>query len=95
MPKEHPPEFRQRAFDLIWMREKPVAQIASDLGIPESCLLRWLGLADVEDGHKPGLNADEQAELVPLRREKRNLETEIGILKRASAYFTQENILPK
>lgn len=42
-----------------------------------------------------GLSRDERAELVKLRREKRVLEMEVEILKRASAYFARENILPK
>ena len=76
-------------------REKPIAQIARDLGTSESCLRRWMELADVEEGHKEGLTKDERAELVRLRREKRVLEMEVEILKRASAYFARENILPK
>lgn len=95
MPKAHPPEFRQRAVDLARSRQKPVAEIAKDLGISESCLRRWMDIADVDDGHKPGLTSDERAELVRLRREKRVLEMEIEILKRASAYFARENVLPK
>ena len=77
------------------LREKPIAQIAKDIGISESCLRRWMGQADVEEGHKEGLTKDERAELVRLRREKRVLEMEVEILKRASAYFARENILPK
>lgn len=75
--------------------EIPVAQVAKDLGISESCLRRWMSIADVDDGRKPGLTSDERAELVRLRREKRVLEMEIEILKRASAYFARENVLPK
>ncbi len=52
-------------------------------------------MADVDDGTKPGLTSDERAELVRLRREKRVLEMEIEILKRASAYFARENVLPE
>ena len=70
-------------------------QIAADLGISESCLRRWVSQADVNDGGKPGLTSDERAELVRLRREKRVLEMEVEILKRASAYFARENVLPK
>ena len=95
MPAAHPEEFRRRAVELARLREKPIAQIAKDLGISESCLRRWIDQADVEEGHKEGLTKDERAELVRLRREKRVLEMEVEILKRASAYFARENILPK
>jgi transposase len=95
MPRPHPPEFRQRAVELARLREKPIAQIASDLGISDSCLRSWVAQADVGDGQRPGLTGDERAELVKLRREKRVLEMEVEILKRASAYFARENILPK
>ena len=95
MPRPHPPEFRQRAVELARLREKPVAEIARDLGISDSCLRNWMAQADVDDGARPGLSTDERAELVRLRREKRVLELEVEILKRASAYFARENILPK
>lgn len=71
MPAPRPPEFRQRAVELARLREKPIAQIAKDLGISE------------------------RAELVWLRRELRVKEMEIEILKRASAFFARENVLPK
>jgi transposase len=95
MPVAHPPEFRQRAVELARLREKPIARIAGDLGISESCLRRWMDIADVDDGRKPGLTSDERAELVKLRRANRVLEMENEILKRAAAYFARENILPK
>ncbi len=95
MPRPHPPEFRQRAVELARLREKPVAQIAVDLGISESCLRRWMDVADVDDGRRPGLTTDEKAELVALRRKNRVLELEVEILKRAAAYFAKENVLPK
>ena len=95
MPAPKPPEFRQRAVELARLREKPVAAIAKDLGISESCLRRWMDQADVEQGHKEGLSKDERAELVRLRRENRVQAMEIEILKRASAYFARENVLPK
>jgi len=95
MPRAHPPEFRQRAVELARLREKPIAVIASDLGISESCLRRWMDVADVDEGRKEGLSSDERAELVRLRRELRVKEMEIEILKRASAFFARENVLPK
>ena len=95
MPRAHPPEFRQRAVELARLREKPLARIAEDLGISESCLRGWVAKADVENGRRPGLSTDDQAELVELRRELRVTKMENEILKRAAAYFAKENVLPK
>lgn len=95
MPRPHPPEFRQRAVELARLGDRPVAQIAKELGISDSCLRGWVKQADVDDGAKPGLTSDERAELVALRRKTRVLELEVEILKRASAYFARENVLPK
>jgi transposase-like protein len=95
MPRPHTPEFRQRAVELARLREKPVAEIARELGISDSCLRNWMAQADVDDGRKPGLMSDEKAELVALRRKTRVLELENEIQKRAAAYFARENVLPK
>ena len=95
MPRPHPPEFRQRAVELARQREKPIAQIAEDLGISDSCLRGWMARADVDEGRKAGLSTDEREELVELRRELRVTKTENEILKRAAAYFARENVLPK
>jgi transposase len=70
MPAAKPPEFR-RAVELARLREKPIALIAKDLGISETCLRRWMDQADVDEGHKTGLTSDERKELVQLRRDKR------------------------
>jgi transposase len=95
MPRPHPPEFRQRAVELARLREKPVAQIAKDLGISDSCLRGWMAKADVEEGRREGVTSREREELVELRREARTLRMENEILKRAAAYFARENVLPK
>ena len=94
MPAAKSPEFRRRALDLVANGE-PVARVAKDLGISESCLRRWMSIDDVDTGRKDGMTTAEREELVALRRRNGVLEMEIEILKRASAYFARENILPK
>ena len=96
MPRPHPPEFRRRAVELARLREKPVSQIAQDLGISDSCLRSWVAQADRDEGRRSdGLTSSERDELVRLRRELRVAKMEVEILKRAAAYFASENVLPK
>jgi transposase-like protein len=94
MPAAKPPEFRRRALELVAMGE-PVAQVAKGLGISEGTLRRWMAIDAVDSGRVEGLTSAEKRELIELRRKTRVLEMENEILKRASAYFARENILPK
>jgi transposase len=95
MPRPHPPEFRQRAVELARLREKPVAQIATDLGISDSCLGNWMAQADIDEGRREGRSRREREELVELRRVTRTLKLENEILKRAAAYFRSRECAPK
>jgi len=96
MPAPHPVEFRQRAVQLARTGDKPVATLARDLGISESCLRNWVAQADAdENGSNSRLSSAERKELTELRRRNRQLEVELEILKRAAAYFARENVLPK
>lgn len=95
MPAPHAPEFRQRAVELARLRDKPIRLIAMDLGISESCLRNWVAQADTDAGTREGLTSDDRKELAALRKEKRRLEVENEILRRAAAYFARENVLPK
>ena len=60
----------------------------------ETTVQRWIRQADVDDGIRDGLTSAEQAEVVQLRRDKRRLEMENEILRRAAAYFAKD-VLPK
>ena len=94
-PAPHPPEFRRRAVELARERTKPIAELAKDLRISESCLRNWLAQADIdESGSETRLTSADKKELAALRRDKRRLELEVDILKRAAAYFARENVLP-
>ncbi len=91
MPPPHPPEFRAKAVELARERAKPIAELAKDLGISESCLRNWLAQAEIEDGSRDGLTKAEREELVRLRRENRVLRMEKEILGKAAAFFATEN----
>ena len=86
MPKPYPAEFR-RDVVAVARRGGSIKQIARDFGITESCLRNWLKNADVEDGVRPGVVAEESAQMRELKKRNRQLEEEVEILRRAAAYF--------
>jgi transposase len=92
MPVRYPDEFRRRAIELARAGDKPVVRIAADLGIAQSCLRRWMKQDDIDGGRQAGLDTDERAELVRLRRELRRAQMEVEILRRAAAYFAKETL---
>ena len=102
MPAPYPEEFRRRAVELARLREKPIAQVARSFGVSESCLARWLKIADREDGLSTaatsalaaGGGGDLEAENRELRKRTKQLEQENEILRRATAYFARD-VLPK
>ncbi|GHJ54466.1 transposase [Nonomuraea sp. TT08I-71] len=94
IPKVFPPEFRGDVVAVARKGKAPVAQIAKDFGISESCLHRWLKLADIEGRGRPGATSSESAELRELRRRNKLLEQANEILRRAAAFFAKE-IAPK
>jgi transposase-like protein len=90
MPKKFPPEFKRDVVAVARRGGVPMAEVAADFDISESTLHRWMRQADIDDGIKDGLTTAEQNELVQLRRDKRRLEMEVEILRRATAYFAKD-----
>ena len=55
---------------LARIREKPIAQISSKVGVSDSCLWGWVAQADGDEGRRiDGLSTAERSELVELRCE--------------------------
>jgi transposase len=94
MPKKFPAEFKRDVVAVARRGDLSVAEVAVDFGVAEETVRRWMRQADVDDGIRDGLTAAEQAEMVQLRRDKRRLEMENEILRRAAAYFAKD-ALPK
>ena len=92
MPAAHPREFREDVIAVARRGEAPLAQVARDFGISESCLRNWLRQADVEDGHRSGVSKAENDELREAKKKIRLLEQENEVLRRAAAYLSQANL---
>jgi transposase len=107
VPTPYPLEFRRDVIAVVRQGGRSRAEIARSFGISESCLNRWMTLADREDGvggDRPvpagsvsgaaGPGGDLAAENRELRRRTKQLEQENEILRRATAYFARDT-LPK
>lgn len=72
MPAPHPVEFRQRAVQLARTGDKPIAVLAKELQISESCLRNWIAQADTDErGSDARLTSAEKKEFAELRRRNR------------------------
>jgi transposase len=93
MPRPYPKEFREGAIALARTGERPVREIAQELGIAESCLRRWLKQEQLDRRERDdGLTSAEREELRRLRRENARLRQEKEILRKAAAFFAREEI---
>jgi transposase len=107
VPKPFPAEFRRDVINVARSSDASMASIARDFGISESCLARWLKLADREDGlgerpggrrslaeGSPGAAVTAEQRLRDLEKRNKQLEQENEVLRRATAYFARD-VLPK
>jgi len=93
MPRPYPKEFREGALQLVREGDRPVAEIAHELGIAQSCLRRWVKLDQLDRGQRDdGPTSSEREELRSLRRENARLKQEKEILRKAAAVFAREEI---
>lgn len=83
VPVPLPAEFRQRAVELARASDKPLVEVAKELGISRSCLQNWVRQARADADEAPGkLNSAEKRELAELRRRNRHLE--MGMFSQSS-----------
>ena len=94
MPKKYPPEFKKDVAAVARRGDLTVPEVAVDFGVSQESVRRWMRQAEIDDGVREGRTSTEQSELVTLRRDKRRLEMENEILRRAAAYFASAS-LPK
>lgn len=84
------PQFRAEAVRLVKESGKSKSEIAADLGVSYETLRKWVRQAEIDEGQREGLTTDERQELRRLRRENWILREEREILKKAAAFFAQE-----
>jgi transposase-like protein len=88
----HTKEFKTEAVALALKREKPISQVAVDLGLNENVLRRWIHeSATAGSGERvfPGHGRPRDVELARLRKENKALRDANEILKKAAVIFAQ------
>jgi transposase len=85
-------EFEEEAVRLVQTSGRTQREIAGDLGIGLSTLVRWIGRSRDQHATDPRMAAanDVTAELKRLRRENEILRQERDILKKATAFFARK-----
>ncbi len=79
--RKYTPEFRAEAVKLAKSSEKPISEVAKDLGIPRDSLYGWIRATEAVGDDAP-LSENERAELKRLRRENERLQMEREFLKK-------------
>lgn len=93
---KYSPEFRERSVRVARESERPVTQVAHDLGIHPETLRVWVRQDEADDGTRTDrLTSAEREELSALRRENRDLKRSNEILKAASVFFARELDQPR
>ena len=87
--KTYPNDFKQEAVALVMEQGYSVVEAAASLNITDKLLYHWVAKFKQEN-EDSALSTDERAELVQLRKDKKRLEMEREILKKASAFFAKE-----
>src|ERR671919_978094 len=89
--KKYDREFREGAVRIVEETNKPIAQVARDLGVNEGTLGNWVSKARRErDGADVPLSESERAELERLRRDVVELRMQRDVLKRSVALWVDE-----
>ena len=81
-------EFRDGAVRIVKETGRPVARVARELGVCEGTLGHWVRQDAAE--RAGGLNSDERAELVGLRKENAALRMKRDVLKRSVVGWVNE-----
>ena len=86
------PEFKAEIVELCQRGDRSIGQVARDFDLTETAVREWVRQAERDSGTRSDgrLTSAERQELAALRRENRQLREDLGVLKRATAFFAKE-----
>ncbi len=91
-PNTYTAEFRASVVHLANESDKPITQVAKDLGINVNTLHTWIGKYSRPKESDKAIRTDEHLydELKRLKKEVARLTEERDLLKKAAAYFAKD-----
>ncbi len=92
MPHSYAPQFRAMVVDQVRSGRR-VAEVAVAVEVAEATVYRWMHQDRVDRGEVAGTSTVESAELRAARRRIAELESELIIVKRASALFDEGRVV--
>ncbi len=88
---KYPEQFRRDAVELVSSSDRPLRQIARELGVNHETLRSWVNVA--KQAAEAGPATEDPAtldEVQRLRKQVAELQKEKEILRKAAAYFAKE-----
>lgn len=91
--KRYTPEFKRDAVELVRSSGRTVTEVARELGVSAEGLRNWVKQAKIDRGEGPAgaLTSDEKEELRRLRRQNREQQQTIEVLRKATVFFARES----
>jgi transposase len=84
-------EFKMAAVKLVLTTEKPIKEIAAELGVSDTAIRNWVRLyGNAKGADAESFTPEEHEDLIRLRRELRRVTEERDILKKALGIFSKE-----
>lgn len=98
--KRYPEEVRERAVRMVSEQRvehgsqwAAIQSIAGKIGCTPESLRRWVRQAERDHGQRAGMSSSERERLRQLERENRELKRANEILRKASAFFAQAELV--
>ena len=88
---KYSPEYKEEAARLVVESDRPIVEVAREIGVHEGTLGTWVAKYRREHAEdEPPLTVSERARLRELERENRELRMKTDFLGKAAAFFAQE-----
>ncbi|OXM42877.1 hypothetical protein CFP75_40975 [Amycolatopsis alba DSM 44262] len=87
---KYPEQFRRDAIELVNTSDRPLRQIARELGVNHETLRSWVNAAKQAAEAGPAEDPAVTDEVQRLRKQVAELQKEKEILRKAAAYFAKE-----